>query len=152
MGEKTSSRMIKTVDHPWMKIIIALMSTGAFAGMGTGLWSYLQTRETTKLEARKLELEAARNNKDVELQIAAVMEIIAEQGRQLKQFKEALEKLSKGQRAGARQIVKEVEIPLTQGMPILRGRALQSYEAVEAEQKQITEQLEDVKDRLDKKK
>ena len=63
MAEK-AHLAVRAVDHPWSKIMIALMSTGAFAGMGTGFWGYLQTKETTKLEMRQAELSASSANTD----------------------------------------------------------------------------------------
>lgn len=151
MGEPSKyNRVVKTVDHPWARILIALMSTGAFAGVGTGFWNYMKHRERTALESRQTELEAARATKDLQLQISAIMELMAEQGKQLKQFKEAVEKLTVGHRAIARAIVKDVEIPLSQGKMILRGRAVPAYEAVEMEQMAISDELSEVEGMLEK--
>jgi hypothetical protein len=150
MGDSKSNGVIRTIEHPWAKILIAIMSTGAFTGMGAGLIEYVEYRHTAALHAKQAELTQASRVKDVELQILALVEMMAEQGNQLKAFKEILEKLSNGHRWGAREDLKDVEIPLSQGKRILRGRAVPSYEDVRAEQTKISLELEDVEELLAK--
>ena len=145
-----TGRVQKTVDHPWIKVAVAVMSTGAFAGMGTGFWSYMSQRETVKMESRLSELGAASDSKDIQLQLTAIMEILCDQGDQLKLFKDALLDLSMGNRAEARKTVRAVKIPMAQGKNILRGRALPTYETVEAEQTKINAELDQLEDLLKK--
>lgn len=119
MGSK-----LEKVNHPYVSVIVALTSIFAAVGGSGAFWSYLADKERAKLDRQ---LEAQRHELkmlDMEAQQAATMTIIAEQGGQLKAFKKALEKETSGRHAEARVITGSIEIPIAQGLRVLRGRAV----------------------------
>lgn len=122
-------------------VVVAIMSTSALAGVGTGFFAYLQHRETIKIESRKIELQAAYSVKDLELQIAAMTDIITEQGKQLIAFKAVLEKLTREKSDDANKLVGAIDIPITQGIRVLRGRSLPSYESIAIEKQRIADAI-----------
>jgi len=142
MGDQTKTRHINKVSHPYVQVLVLLMSGTGVLGGGSGFWLYLQHREAGRKETTRAVLEAKYELKDLEKQLAALVEMLAEQGNQLKQFKGVLEQLTNGHRVLARKAVQAVDIPLEQGKLILRGRAVPSYDDVESAQRLIADELE----------
>lgn len=122
---------LEKVNHPYVSVLVAACSVVASVGGGSAFWQYLSDRETTRLESQLQSKEVAIKLHDLEAQIAAGVILLAEQGKQIKALKGALENLARGQKSTARRAVSEMEIPMEQGQPILRGRLVDKPEAIE---------------------
>lgn len=142
-------RTMRTVDHPWTKLAVTICALLGTLGGGGAFFKYLGDRDAANAVARqssdaslrgRLELEMTVT--DLQQQVAAGVLLIAAQGRQLKQLHEAFTKLTSGQRRGAAAVLGAIEIPMTQGEPILGGRVLPRPETYVAKKKAIRAKLD----------
>ena len=133
---------IEKVNHPYISLVVALMSTFAAIGGSGAFWSYLSDKQRMKLES---ELAAQRHELkmiDLEAQQAATMTLLVNQGAQLKSFKDALESATRGRHKEARAITGSIDIPIAQGARILRGRAAPTEIQVEEKRRAAKKKLD----------
>lgn len=132
MGESTNHRRngIEKVSHPYIQIIVAMMASMTTIGGASGFWMYLNQIEETKRLGSIGELEHQLKMNDFEAQLAATITIIADQGSQLKRLHRACDELTVGRRSAAREIIRAIDIPINQGLPIVAGKLVPTYEEV----------------------
>lgn len=139
------------VSHPYIQLVVALSTAFATIGGGSAFWSYLQERDQAKQQQKIEALKTQIKTTDLESQIAALVELVADQGTQIVQMKDAVEKLGAGFRTAAREAAKGIDIPPEQGKRILRGRLVPTHDEVQVRRASLQMDLEALEESIKKK-